>query len=81
MIRLFHKKADPQKIPEPFTADDIRVESSICSGEKTIGFYDKGECKLRFAELVRTEADIRMFYQQYGLELNERTLEKLTSNS
>jgi len=60
-----HNKTQP--IPESFTADDIRIEKSICTGECTIGFYDKKERKLRFAELVRTDADITEFYRNYGL--------------
>ena len=64
---LFHKRK-PQPIPEPFTADDIRIESSICTGERTIGFYDKHQQKLRFAELVRDDSDITRFYRNYGLK-------------
>lgn len=58
----------PQPIPEPFTAEDIRLETSICTGECTIGFYDKKSHKLRFAELVQSDADIRRFYRNYGLK-------------
>jgi hypothetical protein len=64
---LFHRRK-PQPIPEPFTAEDIRTESSICTGEQTIGFYDKRAQKLRFAELVRCDADIERFYRNYGLK-------------
>lgn len=55
-------------IPEPFTASDIKIESSICTGEKTIGFYDKATKKLMYAELVRSERDIRDFYAKYGIK-------------
>ena len=61
-------KRRPLPIPEPFTADDIRVESSICTGEKTIGFYDRAANKLVYAELVRSDKDIRDFYARYGIE-------------
>ena len=63
---LFKKKT-PQPIPEPFTADDIRIEQSICTGERTIGFYDKKEHRLRFAEPAQTDEDISRFYRNYGL--------------
>ena len=33
-------------IPEGYTAQDIKIESSTCTGEKTIGFYDKHDKKL-----------------------------------
>lgn len=55
-------------IPDGFTAEDIRIESSICTGEKTIGFYSALDKKLHFAELVRTNADIEEFYRKYGIE-------------
>lgn len=55
-------------IPNGFTAENIKLESSICTGEKTIGFYSAADKKLHFAELVRTNADIEEFYRKYGIE-------------
>lgn len=55
-------------IPDGFTAEDIKIESSICTGEKTIGFYSAADKKLHYAELVRTNADIEDFYRKYGVE-------------
>ncbi len=55
-------------IPDGYTKDDIKLESSTCTGEKTIGFYDKHDRKLHFSELVRTERDIKAFYAKYGIE-------------
>lgn len=55
-------------IPEGFTEKDIRVESSICTGEKTIGFFDRSDNRLKFAELVESESDIEAFYKRYGLK-------------
>lgn len=66
-MSLFRKQK-VQPIPEPFTAADIRIEQSICTGERTIGFYDKNAHKLRFAELVRDDDDIKAFYRNYGLK-------------
>lgn len=54
-------------IPEGFTEKDIKIESSICTGEKTIGFFDRSENRLKFAELVESESDIAAFYKRYGL--------------
>lgn len=54
-------------IPQGFTADDIKVESSICTGEKTIGFYSPADKKLHFAELIRSDSDIEDFYRKYGI--------------
>lgn len=63
------KSRKPLPIPAPFTEKDIRVESSICTGEKTIGFYDKSSKKLMYAELVRSEKDITAFYEKYGISV------------
>ena len=57
-------------IPNGFTAEDIKIESSICTGEKTIGFYSAADKKLHYAELVRTNSDIYDFYRKYGVENN-----------
>ena len=80
-MRLFHRKKVIQPIPEPFTAQDIRTETSICTGERTIGFYDRGAHRLRFAELVRTEQDIRDFYAKYGAALDDACLQRLMKDS
>lgn len=62
------KKTAAVPIPESFTADDVKIESSTCTGEKTIGFYDKSTKKLMFAELVRSNKDIQRFYKKYGIQ-------------
>ncbi len=66
-MKLFHRKSETLPIPEPFTAADIQTETSICTGERTIGFYDRKTHRLRYAELVRCEQDIRDFYAKYGV--------------
>ncbi len=63
---MFGKKKTV-KIPDGFTAEDIKVESSICTGEKTIGFFDRKSGKLAYTELVRCDEDIEAFYSKYGL--------------
>ena len=76
-MKLFHRKKEVLPIPEPFTAADIRTEASTCTGERTIGFYDRGAHRLRYAELVRSAQDIRDFYTKYGADLDDSTLQKL----
>lgn len=71
-MSIFKKKSDTFKIPSPFTADDILIESSTCTGEKTIGFYDKSTKKLMYAELVSSDNDIIAFYGKYGISYSER---------
>ncbi|MCI9410147.1 MAG: hypothetical protein HFJ89_10080 [Oscillospiraceae bacterium] len=68
---MFAVKKKILPIPDGFTPEDIKIESSICTGEKTIGFYSTADKKLHSAELVRTNADIEEFYRKYGLE-NDR---------
>lgn len=66
---IFKKKsAAPLAIPDGFVAEDIKTESSICTGETTIGFYDKETNRLTYAELVKSEADINAYYAKYGLK-------------
>ena len=55
-------------VPEGFSAEDVKIESSVCTGEKTIGFYSSSQKKLMYAELVRSENDIEEFYRKYGLK-------------
>ena len=76
-MRLFNRKKTVQPIPEPFTAQDIKTEASTCTGERTIGFYDRGSHRLRYAELVCSEQDIRDFYAKYGVELDADCLLRL----
>lgn len=66
-MNLFHKKTKPIPIPDGFTPESIRMESSTCTGETTIGFYSTAEKRLCFAELVRNEDDVDAFYVKYGL--------------
>lgn len=80
-MSLFKKhRTKVQPIPKPFTAQDIRAESSICTGEKTIGFYDRAAHKLRYAELVRSEQDARDFFARYGADLDTEALRKLMAD-
>jgi hypothetical protein len=64
---LFRKKNKTVAIPQGFTAEDIRVESSTCTGERTIGFFSTAENRLMYAELVTRDEDIEKFYEKYGL--------------
>lgn len=47
---------------------EVKIESSTCTGEKTIGFFDPVSRKLLYRELVRGEQDIADFYEKYGLK-------------
>lgn len=61
-------KPKKASLPPECEGLEIRTEASICTGEKTIGFYDPVSKKLLYRELVRSEEDIRSFYEKYGRE-------------
>lgn len=65
---IVQKKEKAGRLPDGCTADMVKTESSVCTGEKTIGFYDKSTKRLMYAEVVRTAADIDAFYVRYGIE-------------
>jgi hypothetical protein len=71
-MKLFKKSKITNKIPDGFSAEDIKIEASICTGEKTIGFYDDNTKRLCCAELVRNDEDIAAFYDKYGIEYSGR---------
>lgn len=71
------KKRKTLPLPDGFSERDIKLESSTCTGEKTIGFYSAAEKKLLFAELVRGTDDIIAFYERYGLTY-DRTEHKIS---
>ena len=62
---MFGKKVLP--IPAECEGMKIKVMSSTCTGEKTIGFYDTKTRELKYSELVESESDIKRFYEKYGL--------------
>ena len=57
-------------VPEECKGFDIKTESSACTGEKTVGFYNPLTKKLMYSELVRTDEDIEAFYSKYRLKRN-----------
>lgn len=69
-MSIFGKKRT-KPIPDGFSADDVRTESSICTGEKTIGFYDKRLRRLMYAEVVHSQRDIEAFCNKYGIKYRE----------
>lgn len=55
-------------VPQECKGMEVKIESSTCTGEKTIGFFDPSSRRLMYTELVRTEEDITAFYEKYGLK-------------
>lgn len=63
---MFKKRCIP--VPEDCKGLEIKVQSSTCTGEKVIGFYDRKTHELKYSELVKSENDVRDFYKKYGLK-------------
>lgn len=70
-MSLFSRKKK-LAIPPECEGMEIKVQSSACTGEKTIGFLDRTTGELKYSELVRSQADIAAFYEKYGLEAPQR---------
>lgn len=66
---FFHKKTAVLTPPEGMGPDDVRTERSICTGEMTIGFYDRQTKRLVQSQFVRGTDGIAAFYKAYGWEL------------
>ena len=47
------------------------IRSSICTGEQTAGFQDQETGKIQEVMLIRGEADLREFIEEYNLEESE----------
>lgn len=62
------KPKQPLKPPTGMTAADIKTQSSICTGETLIGFWDSKTRHLLQAVVVQNDTDIAAFYRAYGYE-------------
>ena len=62
---MFKKRSVP--VPEDCKGLEIKVQSSTCTGERVIGFYDRKTHELKYSELVESDSDIKRFYEKYGL--------------
>ena len=62
--------------PEPYDPALYRpvLRASVCTGEKTAGFLETGTGKFREVMLIRNEADLKKFREQYGIEGEIRTV-------
>ena len=68
---LFGKKTPAPRLTPPagLGIDDVRTERSICTGETTIGFYDRRTRRLVQSRFVRGDKDIAAFYAAYGWQV------------
>ena len=75
-MSLFGKKKAGTAVPEECRGFEVRLESSTCTGEKTIGFFDPVSKKLMYSELVRSQEDIDSFCEKYGCTLGKAAEKK-----
>ena len=68
---IFTKKKAP-KLPEEVAGMEIKIQTSVCTGEKTIGFYNRRTRELMYPELVRSQEDISAFYEKYGISPDDK---------
>ncbi len=50
---------------------EIKIMSSTCTGEKTIGFYNRNTREIMYPELVKSDSDVEAFYEKIRIEKNE----------
>ena len=65
---IFSKPKKHKEIPPECAGMEVKVQSSTCTGEKTIGFFNRKTGELMYIELVRSQDDIDDFYEKYGIE-------------
>ena len=63
------KKPRREPVPKGCEGLEVRIESSTCTGEKVIGFYEPVSKKLPCSELVRSDEEIKAFCERYGVAL------------
>ena len=63
---LFRRKKREIK---PYDRDRLRpvIRSSICTGEQTAGFQNIETGKFTEVMLIRTDADLEAFKEEYGI--------------
>lgn len=72
-LRKVFKKSYPAESYDPSLLRPV-ILSSICTGEKTAGFQEIATGKFREVMLVKTDADIKKFREQYRIEGEIKTI-------
>nr|MBQ6242206.1 aspartate dehydrogenase [Lachnospiraceae bacterium] len=72
-LSALFKKSSPATSYDPSLLRPV-ILSSICTGEKTAGFQEIATGKFREVMLVKNEADVQKFREQYGIEGEIKTI-------
>ena len=67
------RKDPPRETYDPAVLRPV-IRASICTGEKTAGFTEIATGRFREVMLVKNEADLRKFREQYGIEGEIKTV-------
>ncbi len=70
-MNLFHRKKTPQPIPCPPEQFEPVLRSSICTGEMTACFRDRGTGKLKEIMVIRSPKDLADFGKEYGVDVSK----------
>ena len=65
-MKLFGKKSVPRAAYDRDQLTPV-IRSSICTGEKTAGFREKGTGRFREVMLISSPADLAAFREKYGI--------------
>ena len=75
---MFRKKSTSKKRPPTRSYDPAAVRpvirSSICTGEKTAGFQDRKTGRFEEVMLIRSDADLQAFMEEYGITEQPETV-------
>lgn len=66
-MSLFRNK-EPPKIPYDSETQEPALRSSICTGEMTVGFFERKTGKFREYGLARGQSDVDTFCKRVGIE-------------
>lgn len=70
-MNLFHRKKTPQPISYPPEQFEPVLRSSICTGEMTACFRDRGSGKLKEIMVIRSPKDLADFGKEYGVDVSK----------
>ncbi len=66
IMKFFQKKEKMIPIPKECEDFAIEVDKSICTGEMTVGFRNPKTGRLLYAELARSDAEVKAYQKKYG---------------
>lgn len=68
---MFGKKKQQKSLTYDKEHTRPAIKSSICTGEKVVGFVDKSSGRFEDIMLIRSEKDLEEFCKNYGISKEE----------